>query len=159
VDRLSSSCIYTLLHSGRLREQADQGGRHKLTERNKPWRRGGQLWAEAERAGDRMAIVFAGADDTDPGLIYWGIIEDIMIDEENLSTICTYANLRPISPPKRLSALRLLNSGRQLSDADIGRTGYARLQASSSRSASETASNTQHNSLICIRTTQLILAL
>jgi hypothetical protein len=119
VHRLSSSCIYTLLHSGRLREQAEQGGRHKLTERNKPWKRGSQLWAEAERAGDRMAIVFAGADDTEPGLIYWAIIEDITINEENLSTTCTYTNLRPISPLKRLSALRLLKSGRQLSDADI----------------------------------------
>jgi hypothetical protein len=66
-----------------------------------------------------MAIVFAGAHDVEPGLIYWAIIEDITINEENLSTICTYTSLRPISPPKRLSALRLVKSGRQLSDADI----------------------------------------
>lgn len=66
-----------------------------------------------------MAIVFAGADHTEPGLIYWAIIEDITINEVNLSAICTYANLRPINPLKRLSALRLLKSGRQLSDADI----------------------------------------
>jgi len=119
VDRLSSSCIYTLLHSGRLREQAKEGGRQELTERNKPWRRGSQLWAEAERACDRMAIVFAGADDTEPGLIYWAVIDDITINEENRSTTCTYTNVRPIRPPKPLSALRLLKSGRQLSDADI----------------------------------------
>ncbi len=119
MDRLSSSCIYTLLHSGRLREQAEQGGRHQLTERNKPWRRGSQLWAEAQRAGDQLAIVFAGADATEPRLIYWAIIEDITINEQNLSTICTYTKLRPISPIKQLSALRLLKSGRQLSDADI----------------------------------------
>lgn len=119
MNRLSSSCIYTLLRSGRLREQAEQGGRHKLTERKKPWRRGSQLWAEAERAGDQMAIVFAGADDTEPGLIYWAIIEDITINEENLSTTCTYTNLRPISPGQPLSALRLLQSGRRMSDADI----------------------------------------
>jgi hypothetical protein len=66
-----------------------------------------------------MAIVFADADDTEPGLIYWAIIEDITINEENLSTTCTYTNLRPISPRQPLSALRLLKSGRQLSDADI----------------------------------------
>jgi hypothetical protein len=119
VDSLSSSCIYTLLHSRTLRDQTKEGGRHELTEHNKPWRRGSQLWAEAERAGDRMAIVFAGADDTEPGLIYWAIIDDITIDEDNRSTTCTYTNLHPIRPPKPLSALRLLKSGRQMSDNDI----------------------------------------
>ena len=118
MDRVASSCIYTILHSQKLQEQAEEGGCHKLTE-HKRWRKGSQLRAEAERSGDRMAIVFSGADDTQPGLIYWAIIDDITIDEEQRSTTCSYSNLRRISPRQRLSALQLLKSGRQLSDADI----------------------------------------
>jgi len=119
MNRLSSSCIYTLRHSASLREESEAGGSHKLTEPNKPWRTGSQLWAEAQKAGDQMAIVFAGADGTEPGLIYWAIIEDITINEESQSTTCRYTSLHPVQPPQPLSALRLLKSGKQLPDSDI----------------------------------------
>ncbi len=118
MDFLSSCCTYTLRHSDALQKQAKEGGPQKLTER-RVWRTGSLLWVKAKLSGERMPVVFSGADDTQPGLIYWATIDDITVDDEKRSTTCCYSNLRPISPLKPLSALRLLKSGRQLSDADI----------------------------------------
>jgi hypothetical protein len=111
---LSSYCIHTIRHSEELRRQADEGGGHTLTE-HKNWKTGSQLWAEAERSGERMPIVFSGAD-VSTGLIYWATIDDITVDDETPLTTCSYSNLRAIEPAKPLSALRLRVGGRQLSD-------------------------------------------
>lgn len=93
---LAAYCIYTVRHSDELRRQAAQGSRHSLTERN-VWKTGSKLWSEAERSGERMPLVFSGADD-ETGLFYWVIINDIKIDYENRSTTCSYTDLRDINP-------------------------------------------------------------
>lgn len=111
---LSSYCVYTILHSDELHRQAAEGGRHSLTER-KVWKTGSQLWAEAERSGQRMPVVFSGAD-VDTGLFYWATIDDIVVNHENRQTICSYSDLREISPPRKLSQLQLREGNRQLSD-------------------------------------------
>jgi hypothetical protein len=114
VDRLSSYCIYTILHSDALRRQAAEGGPYSLTE-HKPWKTGSELWAEAVRSGEQMPIVFSGAD-VATGLFYWATIDDVKVDREKRETTCSYSNLREINPPKPLSALRLKTGNRQLSD-------------------------------------------
>jgi hypothetical protein len=114
MDRLSSYCIYTILHSDALLRQSAEGGRHSLTEHT-VWKTGGQLWAEAERSGERMPIVFSGAD-VATGLFYWATIDDVKVNYPKRQTICSYSNLRDIRPPKQLSALQLKNGNRQLSD-------------------------------------------
>jgi hypothetical protein len=114
MDRLSSFCIYTILHSDTLRRQAADGGRGELTE-HKAWKMGSQLRAEAERSGEQMPIVFADADGY-IGLCYWATIDNIEVDYERRQTTCRYSNLREITPPKQLSALRLKNGNRRLSD-------------------------------------------
>jgi hypothetical protein len=114
VDRLSTYCIYTILHSDELRRQVAVGGRHSLTERT-AWKTGSHLWAEAERSGERIPIVFSGADRA-TGLFYWATIDDVTVEHENQQTTCSYSSLREISPPRPLSALRLRNGNRQLSD-------------------------------------------
>jgi hypothetical protein len=102
---LSIYCIYTILHSNELRRQAAAGGHHSLTERTS-WRTGSHLWVDAKECGERMPVVFSGADDI-TGLFYWAIIDEIAVDYEKRQTTCLYSNLREISPPRQLSALRL----------------------------------------------------
>jgi len=111
---LSAYCIYTLLHSDELHRQAAEGGRHSLTEQ-KAWKTGSQLWAEAEQSGERMPIVFSGAD-VETGLFYWATIDDITVDYENRHTICSYSNLREITPRRKRSQLQLRDGNRKLSD-------------------------------------------
>jgi hypothetical protein len=117
MDRLSRFCIYTLLHSDELRRQAAEGGRQSLTER-KVWKTASQLWAEAERSGERMPVVFSGAD-VATGLFCWATIDDVTVDYEKRQTTCSYSNLREINPPQRLSALWLRNGNRKLPDSYI----------------------------------------
>lgn len=111
---LAAYCIYTLLHSDELHRQAAEGGLHSLTER-KVWKTGSKLWAAAERSGERMPLVFSGADD-ETDLFYWSIIDNIKIDNDNRCTPCSYTDLREISPRRKLSELRLRDGNRPLSD-------------------------------------------
>lgn len=110
---LSSYCIHTFRHSGELRREAAVGGLHELTER-KRWVTGHQLWTEARRTGERMPIIFSGAD-VHTGLFYWAIIEEIILNGEK-GTACSYSNLREITPRRKLSELWLRKGNRQLSD-------------------------------------------
>jgi len=114
---LSNCCIYTMLHSNTLDRQAAEDDGHSLTE-HKVWKTGHQLWVEAKRSGERMPIVFSGADRA-TGLFYWANIDDIQIDYEKRQTTCRYSGLREISPSRPLSALRLRSGNRQLSDSYI----------------------------------------
>ncbi len=114
---LSGYCIYALLHSQELTRQFAEGGCHKLIE-HKVWKTGGQLWAEAGQCGERMPVVFSGAD-RDTGLFYWAVIDEITVDYEKRETTCSYSDLREIRPAKPLSALYLRTGNRQLSDTMI----------------------------------------
>jgi len=111
---LFDHCIHTFRHTEALQRQEAVGGQHSLTER-KIWKTGRELWAEAERAGARMPVVFSAAD-ISSGLIFWATIENIAIDYEGRLTICSYSNLRKIVPLRPRSALQLRIGNRRLSD-------------------------------------------
>ena len=111
---LSNYCIYTMLHSNTLRVQAAKDDSHSLTER-RVWKTGSLLWAEVERSGERMPIVFSGADRA-TGLFYWAQIDDVQIDYEKRQTTCRYSRPREITPSRPLSVLWLKNGNRPLSD-------------------------------------------
>jgi hypothetical protein len=117
MDHLFIYCIYTILHSSELRRRAVAGGQHSLAERT-VWRTGSHLWVDAKRSVERLPLVFSGAD-VETGLFYWAVIDEIVIDEEKQQTTCLFSNLREISPPRQLSALRLRNGNRQLSESYI----------------------------------------
>jgi hypothetical protein len=110
---LSGYCIYTMRHSSVLDAQANANGPHTLTE-HKIWKTGHLLWTEAKRSGERMALLLSGAE-ADTGIIYWAYIDDITIDDLT-GTTCTYSDLRPVTPRRKLSSLRLRSTGRPLSD-------------------------------------------
>jgi hypothetical protein len=111
---LSSFCVYTMRHSAELQAQAKTSGAYVLTE-GKAWVTGHMLWDQARRSDERMAVIFSGAED-DTGLIYWAIIDDITIDEEDRTTTCTYSNLKAITPARPKSSLCLRSTGRPLSE-------------------------------------------
>ncbi len=114
MSRLFSYCIHTFRHSGTLQGEEAAGGSHKLAE-GKVWKTGSELWAEAERSGARMPVIFSAAD-VSSGLIFWATIDDITVDYDNRRTECWYSGLRKIDPPRPRSALRLRAGNRRLSD-------------------------------------------
>ena len=114
MSNLSSFCIYTMRHSAKLDAQAKTSGAYVLTE-GKAWTTGHLLWDQARRSGELMPLIFSGAED-DTGLIYSATIDDITIDEEDRTTTCTYSNLKPITPARPKSSLRLRSTGRPLSE-------------------------------------------
>jgi hypothetical protein len=111
---LSSFCIYTMRHSAELDAKLQTTGPHVLTE-GKAWTTGHLLWEQARRSGELMSIVFSAAE-SDTGLIYWAITQDIQIAEEDRTTSCTYSDLKAITPARRKSSLRLRSTGRPLSE-------------------------------------------
>ena len=111
---LSSFCVYTMRHSAELDAQIKTSGPHVLRER-KAWTTGHRLWGQARRAGQVMPVVFSGAEN-DTGLIYWATINDIRIDEITRVTTCIYSGLKPITPARPKSSLRLRTGDRLLSE-------------------------------------------
>jgi hypothetical protein len=101
-------------HSAKLHAQVKTSRAHVLTE-GKAWATGHLLWDQARRSGEVMALIFSAAED-DAGLIYWATIDDITIGEDDRTTICTYSNLKPITPARTQSSLRLRSTGRPLSE-------------------------------------------
>jgi hypothetical protein len=114
VEALCDSCIHTFRHSEDLRRQATNGGRHTLTE-HKAWVTGRQLWADATRIGQQMALLFSAAD-RGKGVIYWAVIDSITVDDQTRETTCGYSHLQMVEPKVPLSTLRLWNGGRPVSD-------------------------------------------
>ena len=107
--------VYTMVHSARLAEQYAKGGTHTLRE-GKRWVTAARLWKTWMREQLPMPIIFSAAE-ADKGLIYWGRVDSIDVDNEGTS--CTYADLRRIEPATPLSTLRLRSTGRLMSDDNI----------------------------------------
>lgn len=107
--------VYTMVHSARLADHYADGGTHTLREA-KRWVTAARLWREF--VGDQlpMPIIFSAAD-VDSGLIYWGRVDSIDVDDDG--TTCTFAELQRIEPAKPLSTLRLRSRGRPMSDDNI----------------------------------------
>jgi len=114
MNRLSSNCIHTFRHSGKLAAEAAAGGTGELDE-GKRWVTGFQLWADAGSAGEHMPILFSGADrDMGTGILYWAIIDNIKLTGSR--TTCRYFEVREIKPARKRSEIRLRNGNRQMSD-------------------------------------------
>jgi hypothetical protein len=109
---LASYCIHTFRHSGVLATQAGIGETRELIE-HKRWVTGHRLWAEAKQADQQMPILFSAAEEH-RGIIYWAIIDSIVIAENQ--TTCRYFDLRKIVPARQRSELMLRSGNRALSD-------------------------------------------
>jgi hypothetical protein len=121
--QLAPHCIYTMRSSTDLDACFRGGGAGSFTE-NKKWTTGSKLFGAGLAAGEHMPILFAAAE-RDSGLIYWAVLSDVVVDDGDPgqgigpSTTYSLAQLAPITPSKRLSDLRLLSSGKPLSDSFI----------------------------------------
>jgi hypothetical protein len=60
-----------------------------------------------------MPILFSAAEEH-TGIIYWAIIESVMVDENK--TTCRYSDLRKIAPARQRSEVQLRAGNRPLSD-------------------------------------------
>jgi hypothetical protein len=117
---ISDHCIYTIRHTRDLEAAIQSGGRGTFTENTK-WSRGYQLFQAAQHAGTMVPIIFSAAE-RESGLIFYGFLEAISMDETNPEqTITTYAftGLRPIGHPLPKSHLVLQSTQRALSDQYI----------------------------------------
>jgi len=113
---LSPYCIHTFRHSSDLRGQDAEGGSHRLTE-GRAWITGRQLWGTAQQHEEQMPLLFSDADvDVDTGVFYWAVIDAIVLDDQTRATTCRYSSLRRITPPRKLSELRLRNGDRPVSE-------------------------------------------
>jgi hypothetical protein len=71
----SEFCIYTILHSDKLKRFCRDGGTGKFTE-NRKWITALELLERAEKANEQLPLVFAAAESVS-GLIYWGVIKGV----------------------------------------------------------------------------------
>jgi hypothetical protein len=113
-------CIYTMRHSAEL-DRAYRSGGGGTFEEGRAWVTGSRLFEEAQRHGLRMPIIFSAAE-RDSGLIYFGFLESVKLDETEegeAKTTDTFRDLRPISEPSPKSILILKNTGSPLSEQYI----------------------------------------
>jgi hypothetical protein len=111
---LSQFCIYTIRHHQDLDEAYRSESNRQFTE-NTTWNTGNRLFLEAKKNGQRMPVIFASADMTDK-LIYYAMLKDVEINEENSTTIYEFTGLQQITSYLPLSSLKLRSTNRPLSD-------------------------------------------
>ena len=88
----SEHCIYTIAHTDKLANAAQQGGLTPFNE-SKAWVTGQQLWEEAQAAGLGFPVLFGDATDCSR-LEYWGLLAAVEIEGE--STRFTVERVRPL---------------------------------------------------------------
>ena len=113
----SEFCIYTILHSDKLKHFCRDGGTGKFTE-NKKWTTALALWERAEKANEQLLLIFAAAESVSR-LIYWAVIANLrpgLSTKPDITTI-NFAGLKPIGgKPRFHSSLRLRSTRKQLSN-------------------------------------------
>ena len=82
----------------------------------KPWRRGSEIFEEATRQGTIVPVIFSAAEAT-AGLIYYGPLERVDVDEDQTSYAVGRVHALPEAYP--LSSLILESTGEPLSDSYI----------------------------------------
>ena len=110
-------CILTFQKSSDLRKQEVNAGPNILHQR-RPWTTARKFLEEATESRLRIPILFST--ESDGRVSYWGIIEEITIDQNTRETTCTYSSLHMIDPPRPLSEFRLQNGGQAVTRKPTG---------------------------------------
>lgn len=114
---LSEFCIYTILHSNKLKHFCRDGGTGIFTE-NKKWTAALALWERAEKENEQLPLIFAAAQSVSK-LIYWGVITHLKPGPSTKpdSTTISFTGLKPIRGKLCFhNSLRLRSTRKQLSD-------------------------------------------
>jgi hypothetical protein len=109
------SCIYTMRHSDELAGWTEKG--EGEAREGRAWRRGAEIFGDAQRAGTIVPVVFSAAE-ANTGLIYVGQLEDLEIDEEE-GTSYRVRLVWALPQARPLSSLLLESTGEPLSDSYI----------------------------------------
>jgi hypothetical protein len=94
--RFAPFSIYTIMHHDTLKRIAEIG-RSALLYEKKRWVTGHQLFVEARKQGQEMAVLYADASHCSK-LLYWGRLEGVDVDVDG--TRYTVADLTPLSRRK-----------------------------------------------------------
>ncbi|HEV8044546.1 MAG TPA: hypothetical protein VGP38_05150 [Rubrobacter sp.] len=81
---LSRYCIYTLCHTGRLK-QVHANTRRDEFEENRAWVTGRQLLLEAQENDEQMPVLFAAAE-KEGSVLYYAFLESVDVDLETRVT-------------------------------------------------------------------------
>jgi hypothetical protein len=114
---LSEFCIYTILHSDKLKHFCREGGTGIFTE-NKKWVAALGLWESAEKENEQLPLIFAAAESVSE-LICWGIITKLRpgLSTKPDSTTISFTGLKHIrGTPRFHNSLRLRSTRKQLSN-------------------------------------------
>lgn len=113
---VSKFSVFTLLHVDTLNRLHQDGGVGALTE-GKPWVTGARLFHEAQKAGQRMPVIFADAA-YNVEVIFYAFLTDVRVhgDHNEGPTDYRFEGLTPVSPPRRKSELMKRDGNVPLSD-------------------------------------------
>src|SRR3984957_103070 len=106
--------VYTILHRDKLKRIAKSGKVTSLYEK-KRWVTGRELFDEASRQGQAMAILYADANECST-LLYWGRISALDVSSDG--TRYTVADLTPLSR-KKTQQLVLRSTKKHIADGFI----------------------------------------
>jgi hypothetical protein len=103
----SEHCVYTIVHSDRLAEAAQQGGPTTFRE-SRAWVTGRQLWQKAQAAGVGFPVLLGDATDCSR-IDYWGLL--IGVEIEGKATRFTVDRVRPLPVSHTPQELVLRSTG------------------------------------------------
>ena len=119
--KLYPVAVYTIRHSKVLSEGAESGKPIKFRE-NKRWVSIAAHLKKANVIGERIPILFAAGETTD-GVIYVGLLDSLIVSEPAAAngeyTEVTVSSLRRLDPKRPLNELRLVSTGKALSEGFI----------------------------------------
>ena len=111
---LTELCIYSIKHSDDLRAAIAKGGRGTYTEQ-KTWTRAKKLLVEAKRAGKRLPVVFAPAEETSH-LFVWALLDEVVPSK---TSTYTFSELRKFESQLQKSTLSKDADGEPLDEGFI----------------------------------------
>src|SRR5437016_5943060 len=114
---LSQFCIYTMRRQDDLKQTYEQQNGCGAFIENRKWSEGRRLFLEAQTPELRMPIIFSAAD-VASGLIYYAILKDVEINDENQdkpTTTYTFTNLTPTESHPLFSSLTLKSTNKPMS--------------------------------------------
>ena len=108
---MTDLCIYTIKHSDDLREALAAGGCGTYSER-KRWVRAKRLLEDAKRAGERLPVIFAPAEETFH-LFAWAVLDEVVPGE---TSTYTFSELRLFDPQPYKTTLKKASDGEPLDE-------------------------------------------
>jgi hypothetical protein len=102
-------CVYTIVRRDHLEKAAELRGPTSFDE-GRPWATARKLHLQATADDEEMLVLFADANDCSE-LIYWGVLQDILVGEKTHYTVDHLQEFRTTHSPQELV---LKSTGQQI---------------------------------------------